>query len=70
MGPLLPSILAQKERFLAPPSGCGLLRLEPVSLFILRLPDSLRPPLADLSEALKDTEADLIFTSSGTHASY
>ena len=67
IGPFIPLNLLQNLscRFFLAPVGLlsvtGAFKLEPVALLIRFLPDSLRPPLADLSEALKDIDTLLTF---------
>ena len=44
IGPLTPPILAQKDLFRGPPSGCGAFRLEPVALLYFARPLAVKPP--------------------------
>ncbi len=61
IGPFTPFILAQKERFLAPPPGCGAFRLEPVARLYLALPLAVRPPLRDFSPLPRDRLTPFLF---------
>ena len=44
IGPLTPPILAQKDFFRGPPSGCGAFRLEPVAALYFLRPAAVKPP--------------------------
>ena len=48
MGPLLPFILAQKDRLRGPPPGWGAFRFEPVSRLYFSRPAFVKPPDRDL----------------------
>ena len=50
----MPDMRAQKDLFLAPPPGCGALRLEPVARLYLALPLAVRPPLRLFSPLPRD----------------
>ena len=54
IGPFTPDMRAQKDLFLAPPPGCGALRLEPVARLYLALPLAVRPPLRLFSPLPRD----------------
>jgi len=50
----MPDMRAQNDLFLAPPPGCGALRLEPVARLYLALPLAVRPPLRLFSPLPRD----------------
>ena len=54
IGPFMPLKRAQNDLFLAPPPGCGALRLEPVARLYLALPLAVKPPLRDFSPLPRD----------------
>jgi hypothetical protein len=47
IGPLTPDILAQKDFFLDPPSGCGAFKLDPVAALYFALPLAVSPAPLD-----------------------
>ena len=50
----MPDMRAQNDLFLAPPPGCGALRLEPVARLYLALPLAVRP-LCDSFHLFRET---------------